>query len=52
MSRIAIIGAGVGGLAAAVKLSALGHDVEVFESSAFVGGKLLRITQRPHAINR
>ncbi len=39
MSRIAIIGAGVGGLAAAVKLSALGHDVEVFESSAFVGGK-------------
>ena len=39
MSRIAIVGAGVGGLAAAVKLAALGHEVEIFEGSNFVGGK-------------
>ena len=39
MSRIAIVGAGIGGLAAAVKLAALGHHVEIFEGSSFVGGK-------------
>jgi len=39
MNRIAIVGAGIGGLAAAVKLAALGHHVEIFEGSTFVGGK-------------
>ena len=39
MSRIAIVGAGIGGLAAAVKLAALGHHVAIFEGSSFVGGK-------------
>lgn len=39
MSHIAIVGAGIGGLAAAVKLAALGHHVEIFEGSSFVGGK-------------
>ena len=40
MSRVVVIGAGVGGLAAAVRLAAAGHDVEVHERSAVVGGKL------------
>ncbi|GAB93400.1 phytoene desaturase family protein [Gordonia rhizosphera] len=40
MSRIVIVGAGVGGLAAAVRLQALGHRVTVFEKSDTVGGKL------------
>ena len=35
-----IIGAGVGGLAAAIRLAALGHQVRVFERLERVGGKL------------
>ncbi|MFL0355877.1 1-hydroxycarotenoid 3,4-desaturase CrtD [Erythrobacter sp. GH1-10] len=37
--RIAIIGAGMGGLASAVMLAARGHDVTVIEKEADVGGK-------------
>lgn len=40
MSRIVVIGAGVGGLAAAARLAAQGHDVLVLEASDAVGGKL------------
>ena len=40
MSRIIVIGAGVGGLAAAIRLAKAGHDVEVHERSGVVGGKL------------
>ncbi|MFI5492015.1 phytoene desaturase family protein [Actinoplanes sp. NPDC051859] len=42
MSRIVVIGAGVGGLAAAVRLAEAGHDVTVHERAATVGGKLGR----------
>jgi phytoene desaturase len=38
--RTAIIGAGIAGLAAAVRLAVQGHEVEVFEASASSGGKL------------
>ncbi|HIK55454.1 MAG TPA: 9,9'-di-cis-zeta-carotene desaturase [Synechococcales cyanobacterium M55_K2018_004] len=38
--RVAIIGAGLAGLAAAVELADAGHEVEVFESRPFVGGKV------------
>ncbi len=40
MARIVVIGAGLGGLAAAARLGALGHDVTVCERSPQVGGKL------------
>ena len=40
MSRVVIIGAGVGGLASAARLAALGHDVTICEQSSAVGGKL------------
>ena len=40
MSRVVVVGAGVGGLAAAARLAALGHDVTVCEAAAEVGGKL------------
>ena len=40
MSRVVVIGAGVGGLAAAARLAALGHQVTVCERSSEVGGKL------------
>lgn len=40
MSRIIVIGAGVGGLAAAARLAAAGHQVTVCEQAPVVGGKL------------
>lgn len=38
--NIAIIGAGIAGLAAAVRLAVAGHQVEVFEANTHAGGKL------------
>lgn len=40
MARVVVVGAGVGGLAAAVRLAALGHRVTVLEQAERVGGKL------------
>ncbi len=40
MSRVVVVGAGVGGLAAAARLAAQGHEVTVCEAAASVGGKL------------
>jgi phytoene desaturase len=40
VSRVVVIGAGVGGLTAAVRLAAAGHDVVVHERSPVAGGKL------------
>lgn len=40
MSAVVVIGAGLGGLAAAARLAATGHQVTVFEGAADVGGKL------------
>ena len=38
MSKIAVIGAGVGGMAAAYDFAKAGHQVEIFEAADFVGG--------------
>ena len=38
--KIGIVGAGIAGLATALRLKAQGHDVVVFESNAYTGGKL------------
>ena len=40
MSRVVVVGAGVGGLACAARLAALGHSVVVCEAADVVGGKL------------
>jgi phytoene desaturase len=39
MSRVVVIGAGMGGMTAAGRLAAQGHDVTVFEASDGPGGK-------------
>jgi zeta-carotene desaturase len=38
--RVAIVGAGLAGLAAAVELVDAGHEVELFEARSFLGGKV------------
>ncbi|MEV6717666.1 phytoene desaturase family protein [Lentzea sp. NPDC051208] len=40
MVRVAVIGAGMGGLAAAARLAKSGHEVTVYEQAAGHGGKL------------
>jgi diapolycopene oxygenase len=39
MMRVAVIGSGLAGLAAAVTLAARGYSVEVFEKNSWLGGK-------------
>lgn len=43
--RVAVVGGGVGGLAAATRLAAAGHDVTLFERNELVGGKLASFTR-------
>jgi phytoene desaturase len=40
VSRVVVIGAGLGGLASAARLAAAGHEVEVHEAADTPGGKL------------
>lgn len=42
-TRIAVIGAGVAGLAAAARLSSQGYPVDLFEKNAAAGGKMSQI---------
>lgn len=39
MSKVVVIGAGIGGLASAARLAKMGHDVSIYEASDRVGGK-------------
>ncbi|TAH17268.1 MAG: phytoene desaturase [Cytophagales bacterium] len=38
--KVGIIGAGIGGIAAAIRLRVQGYEVSVFEANAYFGGKL------------
>lgn len=40
MKKATVIGAGIGGLGAAVRLAKAGYEVTVFEANDFVGGKI------------
>jgi phytoene dehydrogenase-like protein len=41
--KVAIIGAGIGGIASAIRMANLGFDVSVFEANDYAGGKLSEI---------
>jgi phytoene dehydrogenase-like protein len=43
MARIAVVGGGFGGLAAALRLAKLGHEVTLLERSTTVGGALAEV---------
>lgn len=40
MAKVAIIGAGVGGLASAIRFANAGHQVNIFEANSHPGGKI------------
>lgn len=40
MKQVGVVGSGVGGLAFAIRMACLGHQVQVFEANSFPGGKL------------
>ena len=44
MARVVVLGGGFGGLASAVRLAKLGHDVTLVERSAGLGGALSSVT--------
>ena len=44
--RAIVIGAGIGGLAASIRLAVKGYEVEVFEANDYPGGKLTQITNK------
>jgi len=48
---VAVVGAGLGGLAAAARLAAVGHAVTVLEQSDGVGGKLGRYERHGHVFD-
>ena len=45
MKRVAIIGAGIAGIASAIRLAHQGYAVSVFEANAYAGGKLSSFEQ-------
>lgn len=48
MKTIAIIGAGLGGLSASIKLASKGYDVHVFEKNTYTGGKMMPVKLGTH----
>ncbi|MFT4188320.1 MAG: NADPH-dependent 2,4-dienoyl-CoA reductase [Aeromicrobium sp.] len=47
VKRVAVVGAGPAGLAAAVETAGRGHDVELFEASSEIGGQFRLASQIP-----
>lgn len=45
MKRAVVIGAGIGGIASAIRLSKQGYEVDVFEANATLGGKISEFHQ-------
>jgi phytoene desaturase len=47
--KVAVIGAGIAGLATSVRLALQGHEVHVFESADIAGGKLTQFSESGHS---
>ena len=43
MPKVIVVGAGLGGLAAAIRLAAQGHTVHIFEAASSAGGKRVKL---------
>ena len=50
--KIAIIGAGITGLTAALEMTSNGHSVDIFESSNFIGGQASTFDVGGHPLER
>jgi phytoene desaturase len=44
--RIVIVGSGIAGISAAIRLRVMGHHVHVFEANSYPGGKLSELTSK------
>ncbi|MEK3884641.1 phytoene desaturase family protein [Paenibacillus sp. PL2-23] len=51
-SKVAVIGAGPGGLAAAMLLSGQGYEVDVYEKQPFIGGRTSRLQLGDYQFDR
>lgn len=51
MKKVIVIGAGVAGLASAIRLQNEGYQVEIFEKEALPGGKMHRITREGYSFD-
>jgi predicted NAD/FAD-binding protein len=49
--RIAIVGAGYAGMAAAASLAVRGVPITIYEAGAVLGGRARRITHREHRLD-
>lgn len=49
--KAVVVGAGMGGLAAAIELSTAGFDVQLVEAAPYVGGKMRRVLSGASAID-
>ena len=44
MAKAVLVGAGIGGIATAIRLARKGYSVEVYEANPYIGGKLSTFT--------
>ncbi|MFC4355436.1 phytoene desaturase family protein [Chryseomicrobium palamuruense] len=51
MKKVAIIGAGLGGLSAAITLAHAGFDVDVYEKNTHIGGKLMPVQLKTYGFD-
>lgn len=52
MSRVAIVGSGIGGLTAALLLTRQGHEVVIYERAGQIGGRVAFEEEGPYRIDR
>lgn len=51
MKKVLVIGAGIGGLSAAIRLQHAGYEVEIYEKEGMTGGKMHRIEMQGHSFD-